>query len=238
MTSRIEVSIRFIITCWLCIAFCISFMMRILYHNDLFNKPIATVSPVVHNESEVTIKATDTLKDNNIVELANIIESDERLVISNSDNKLPNEFKRTKVVFEDTGYKYGKRVNPTVDIEIPEGDNMRNCIEEVDTSNYQYLGSYNITGYTPKCIHCCGNEKGITASGVEAIAGYTIATSKEIPFGTTLYIEGYGYYVVEDRGNFPNTVIDIAAPSHESCYTLTSSGVSVYVVPINNNTTN
>lgn len=128
-------------------------------------------------------------------------------------------------------YKYGRRMTPAVDINIPTGTNMRNYTGEVDTSGYTYLGTFNITGYTPKCVHCCGNDKGITASGVEAIAGYTVAAHKSISFGTTLYIEGYGYYVVEDRGHLAKNTIDIAAPTHDSCYTLTNSGVNVYVVP-------
>lgn len=133
-------------------------------------------------------------------------------------------------------YTYGKRITPSVVIPQTVSDtDMLNYIDEVDTSNYLYIGTYSITGYTPKCAHCCGNTKGITASGVEAIVGYTVAADSSIPFGTTLYIEGYGYYVVEDRGNFGSNVIDIAAPTHNSCYDLTNNEVHVYVVPSNNN---
>jgi 3D (Asp-Asp-Asp) domain-containing protein len=133
-------------------------------------------------------------------------------------------------------YKYGVRAVPTTVIpDILSNTDMRNYTDIADTSEYLYLGTYSITGYTPKCAHCCGNTKGITASGVEAIVGYTVAADSSIPFGTTLYIEGYGYYVVEDRGNFGKNVIDIAAPTHESCYDLTNYGVHVYVVPSTNN---
>lgn len=133
-------------------------------------------------------------------------------------------------------YKYGKRITPSVEIPKTVSDtDMRNYTDEVDTTDYLYLGTYSITGYTPKCSHCCGNTRGITASGVEAAVGYTVAADKSIPFGTTLYIEGYGYYVVEDRGNFGTNVIDIAAPTHDSCYNLTNYGVHVYVVPSNIN---
>lgn len=131
-------------------------------------------------------------------------------------------------------YKYGERVKPSIDISQPISyTDMRNNVGIIDTSEYLYIGTYSITGYTPKCYHCCGNTKGITASGVDAIAGYTVAADKSIPFGITLYIEGYGYYVVEDRGNFGENVIDIAAPNHDSCYNLTNVGVNVYVVPLN-----
>ena len=40
---------------------------------------------------------------------------------------------------------------------------------------------------------------GYTASGTRARPG-TIAAPKTYPFGTIMYIEGYGYGVVQDRG--------------------------------------
>lgn len=230
MTSRIEVSIKFIITCWLCLAIALSYMIKVFYHSD-FEQDIF---PSDDNFIDII-----SCESSNVVvtELTYNIESNEGLVEeSNSEQLHTNEIKKVEVVFEDTGYEYGKRIESAVEINIPDKLDMKNFTDKVDTSEYQYLGSYNITGYTPGCSHCCGNIKGITASGVEAIAGYTIAAPKNIPFGTTLYIEGYGYYVVEDRGNFPDTVIDIAAPNHDACYTLTGNDISVYVV--NNTTTN
>lgn len=128
-----------------------------------------------------------------------------------------------------TKYTYGTRVESTVSIDTSNG--VRNNMHDVNTTSYEYVGKFNITGYTPGCEHCCGNTEGITASGVEAIPGYSVATSNDIPFGTTLYIEGYGYYVVEDRGAFGDNIIDIAASSHEECYTLTDYDIDVYIVP-------
>lgn len=110
--------------------------------------------------------------------------------------------------------------------------NVRNNPGYVDTSSFTYLGSYKVTGYTPGCAHCCGNTKGITASGVPAKIGRTIA-AKGFSFGTTLYIKGYGFYVVEDRGGFAAGTIDMAAGSHEECYSITSSRVDVYLVSNN-----
>lgn len=95
--------------------------------------------------------------------------------------------------------------------------------------NMTYEGQFFITGYDPWCAHCCGKSNAITASGAKATAGKTIATSKKYPFGTKLYIEGYGIYTVEDRGVSGN-VIDIAAESHEACRWLTQHNVNVYIV--------
>jgi 3D (Asp-Asp-Asp) domain-containing protein len=43
-------------------------------------------------------------------------------------------------------------------------------------------------------------EVGITASGATATPGTVAADTSSYPFGTILYIPGYGYGVVEDRG--------------------------------------
>lgn len=135
----------------------------------------------------------------------------------------------------ETGYQYGKRMYPMVDIKIPEeGESMKNYTGKVDTSDtsiFQYAGNFRITGYSPYCAHCCGGStSGLTASGNNAVCGYTISCTKNIPFGTTLYIEGYGFYVVEDRGVPYADLIDIACPTHDDCYPITGYDVPVYIV--------
>lgn len=75
------------------------------------------------------------------------------------------------------------------------------------------------TGYC-KCGKCCGwrrnwlfrpvysygslkgkpKKVGQTASGVQAKRGTIAADTRIYPFGTVMYIEGYGYGKVEDRG--------------------------------------
>ncbi len=56
-----------------------------------------------------------------------------------------------------------------------------------------------VSAYCP-CEICCGPfADGITASGVPAV-GRICAAPPEYPFGTVLDIEGYGEYVVRDRG--------------------------------------
>jgi 3D (Asp-Asp-Asp) domain-containing protein len=75
------------------------------------------------------------------------------------------------------------------------------------------------TGYCP-CGKCCGwtrnwfgrpvyaygpqkgkpKDVGLTASGTRARRGTIAADTTIFPFGTILYIPGYGYGVVEDRG--------------------------------------
>lgn len=131
-----------------------------------------------------------------------------------------------------TGYTYGQRMYPAVNITIPkEGSSMKNYTDEVDTSTFQYYGDFRITGYSPYCAHCCGGStSGLTASGNNAVCGYTVSCTKDIPFGTTLYIEGYGFYVVEDRGVPYKDLIDIACPSHEDCYPITGYDIPVYIV--------
>lgn len=91
------------------------------------------------------------------------------------------------------------------------------------------LGTYRVTGYDPFCAHCCGKAyaDGITASGEIAEIGVTCAM-KDMPFGTQIYIEGLGYYTVQDRG-VGTGVIDVACSGHAECYKVTGS-YKVYLV--------
>jgi len=77
-----------------------------------------------------------------------------------------------------------------------------------------------VTGYC-KCGKCCGWRRnwygkpvitsgpnkgqrkrvGITASGTKARVGVIAADTSRYPFGTVMYVPGYGYGRVEDRGS-------------------------------------
>lgn len=109
------------------------------------------------------------------------------------------------------------------------GGSARNGI--IPDGEMTYLGQYRITGYDPYCAHCCGKTNGITASGTQATVGRTVGIrSGDLPYGTKVYIEGYGTYVIEDCGGVKSNHIDIAASSHDECYTLTNNNVAVYIV--------
>lgn len=65
------------------------------------------------------------------------------------------------------------------------------------------------------CSSCCGKSTGITASGTKATAGRTIAASSQYSFGTKIEIQGYGTYIVEDRGGaITGNRIDMFFSSH------------------------
>lgn len=90
-----------------------------------------------------------------------------------------------------------------------------------------------VTGYCP-CGLCCDWEKdwrfrpvtksgpargrpkkmGLTTSGVMARRG-TVAADQKYPFGTIVYVEGYGYGRVEDRGSdIVGNRLDVFFPTH------------------------
>lgn len=92
-----------------------------------------------------------------------------------------------------------------------------------------------VTGYCP-CGECCnwtrnlffqpvcksgpykGRPKkvGITASGTKAQLGTIAADTSRYPFGTIMYVEGYGYGRVEDTGSeIKGDHIDLFFESHK-----------------------
>ena len=92
------------------------------------------------------------------------------------------------------------------------GDGAKDTeIEEVQPVIKEYV----ITDYCP-CVKCCGKSDGITASGEKAIEGITVAMDKSISFGTTIYIDGVGERIVQDRGGaIKGNRIDLYFDSHQ-----------------------
>lgn len=71
-----------------------------------------------------------------------------------------------------------------------------------------------VSAYCP-CEKCCGKwSDGFTASGVPAV-GRICAAPPEYPFGTVLDVEGYGEWVVQDRGGaIKGNKLDLLMDSH------------------------
>jgi hypothetical protein len=84
------------------------------------------------------------------------------------------------------------------------------------------LGTYQIYGYNPLDPSQVGKgvADGVTASGEQAIPGETCAMSRDVPYGTMVYVEGLGVYRVNDRG-VGRGVVDIAAATDAECYAIT-----------------
>lgn len=103
-----------------------------------------------------------------------------------------------------------------------------------------YLGNYRITAYCA-CKKCCGvwaenRPNGIVkgAMGVELTPGYSVASP--LPFGTKLYIEGYGDVVVQDRtaswvvDKYNGEIIDIYFDNHEEALNFGVRYADVYKI--------
>ena len=75
----------------------------------------------------------------------------------------------------------------------------------VSEANSEYVVVAEVTAYTASDEEC-GKSDGITASGVRAIEGITIAAD-DLPFGTEVTIQGRNY-VVQDRfdGGYHNRI--------------------------------
>lgn len=97
-------------------------------------------------------------------------------------------------------------------VEETNNDGAENTeVEEIQQSIEEYV----ITAYCP-CAKCCGKSDGITASGVKATEGVTVAMDKSIPFGTKIYIDGVGERIVQDRGGaIKGNKIDLYFDSHQ-----------------------
>lgn len=77
------------------------------------------------------------------------------------------------------------------------------------------LGEFKLTAYCA-CIKCCGKTDAITASGVKAVAGTTIAADTSIlPFETRVLIDDHEYTVQDRGGSIKGNRIDIYFNTHQ-----------------------
>lgn len=88
-------------------------------------------------------------------------------------------------------------------------------------------GTYRITFYAP-CVACCGKSDGITATGIHAKEGRTIAVNRsKIKLGSKVFIEGLGDFIAEDTGVTGYT-IDVFVNSYAKAYQLGVRYCTVY----------
>lgn len=95
------------------------------------------------------------------------------------------------------------------------------CLTDEEPTTGTYLGTYQLTAY-----EWTGNP---CANGNYPTCCYTVACNS-LPLGTKIYIEGYGYFTVEDRGGMANNVIDIYMGDYNSCIQFGRRSASVYIV--------
>ena len=77
---------------------------------------------------------------------------------------------------------------------------------------------------------CFSGDPTITASGATVEPGVTVAAGPDIPFGTRVYIPGYGFREVQDRGGaIGNNNIDVAIHSRAEAFELGRIEKTVYV---------
>ena len=90
---------------------------------------------------------------------------------------------------------------------------------EASERNMTSLGTFKISFYCP-CRKCSGSYGHRTSSGAIATEGRTIAVdTKVIPYGTHVYIEGFGEFIAEDTGGkwVQGNHIDVFLESHSEC---------------------
>lgn len=143
----------------------------------------------------------------------------------------------TYLVIQEDGVTVSKQLQKT-----EEKIAVKNQIEEYGTqvqlANGDTLNSYktlnfSTTGYC-SCYLCCGKSPGdygygLTASGLAQGYGVVGVDTSAIPYGTKLYIEGYGYAVAGDTGGaiFP-THLDLGFSTHNDALTWGRRNATVY----------
>lgn len=110
-------------------------------------------------------------------------------------------------------------------------DYENECIEAALLAQAHVIEGCVVTHYDC-CVECCGKDDGITASGVRATPGVTVAVDPNvIPLGADVLVD-YGdgeihYYRADDLGPAGNH-IDLCVASHDEALQLGRRTATVY----------
>lgn len=102
-----------------------------------------------------------------------------------------------------------------------------------DEISFYQTATMTTTGYC-SCYLCCGKNPGdygygITASGLPQGYGVVGVDTSMIPYGTKLYVEGYGYAVAGDTGGaIVANHLDLGFNSHSDAVAWAKRNVTVY----------
>jgi 3D (Asp-Asp-Asp) domain-containing protein len=97
-------------------------------------------------------------------------------------------------------------------------ESLMTAVEPMDFEVYRWTA----TAYAPldpDAVEgvCYAGDPNVTASGREIRPGITVAAGPSIPFGTWIWIEGFGWRCVEDRGSaIKDGHVDIAMISRQN----------------------
>ena len=135
-----------------------------------------------------------------------------------------------KEAIEQAQYEY--EVNQLLEMDLAEAEGM---IFSLKNAEYElvYVGEYTLTHY---CVeewpHICGTGTGLTATGTQVTAWRTAAVDPTvIPYGTKMYIEGYGWLVAEDCGEaVSGKHIDIAVDTHSQAIDMGTTIGGVWIL--------
>lgn len=93
--------------------------------------------------------------------------------------------------------------------------------------NYSYAMKVKATGYTPWDPGCTG----ITSTGTKAKKGTIAVDPSVIPYGTKMYIPGYGIGIAEDTGGaIVGSRIDLCYGSTEEAFNWGVRNITIYVI--------
>ncbi len=156
--------------------------------------------------------------------------------------KYDSQAHEIKVLLEDKQllYQENSRVNSLLIYIIEEIESkerkaileLRDFLLGVETNEFE------ITAYAPldpNAIEgmCYEGDPSVTASGGRPIPGETAAAGPSIPFGSRVFLVGYGWRTINDRGGMiTDKHIDLVATSHEEAWMIGRQiGVRGLVLP-------
>lgn len=190
---------------------------------------IVTVIVLICITTFICVSAVSAEKEN----LVNTIESNNLKIsqIEDAQNKLHEAAEAMRLLqTDDTTFinslsSKWLELNENKNILIQDNINCQQKLDEIvkEENSRKYMGEFTLVAYYQ------GN---ITSTGTRPQVNHTIAVDPTvIPYGSKVYIEGYGTYIAEDcGGGIKGNMIDIYMGSYNECIQFGRRKAKVYII--------
>lgn len=185
---------------------------------------ITTLKETIVTEMQEIPFGTDT------VETDSLVKGEERVILEGITGEatitIKNTYEGTELVSSEEISKVvvAQPVNKIIEVGTADPAPKAPTID-----GYEYTSAISVTatGYTPYDAGCSG----ITATGTVAKKGSIAVDPNIIPYGTELYIPGYGYGIAEDCGGaIKGNKIDLCYETKNEAFSWGRRNVTIYIL--------
>lgn len=194
-------------------------------------EPIPAPFVRAHSLGKINISQTEVIEPTKKIFIEEGILETMENITTQSSNPIVEIEVEVEIEQNEVGAENEEDTRDEIVIDDSKKDEELDNLSSIDTAPKRIsLGEYKLTAYCP-CEQCSGEWGNLTATGVRAEQGRTIAVDpKIIPYGSEIEIDGKVYVAEDCGGAIKGNRIDVYFDSHEEAWDFGIQYAEVFLI--------